>query len=160
MSKPSPLPLSRLFPILVPVVLAAALFCRPAAAKDDQKLEVIVREIVANDSDQGLDSRLGDIGRDLKKMAYTTYRLEQTHNNLLEGNQESKVTLLGKNELLLVSEGEEEGKVRLRVKFSPSDKKQRSFFESTLRIPNGGTFIIGGPAYGDGVLILALTAKK
>ena len=159
MSKSIPLPLHRL-PALLPIaVLTALMYCIPATAQDELSLEVVVREIVADNSGQGLDSRLGDIGKDMKKMSYTTFRLEQTHNLRLQGEQEGKVALLGKNQLSIVPAGEEEGKVRLKVKLTPGDKKQRSF-ESTLRIPDGGTFIIGGPAYGDGVLILALTARK
>ncbi len=159
MTRPGPLPLS------VPALLAAALLAvvlvqtQSLVAQQRADMEVVVREIVADNSGQGLDSQLKDIGGDLKKLAYTTYRLEQTHSQRLTGNAQSKIVLLGDNVLLLSSEGEEGGKLRLKVKLTPGNSKSRSF-ESTLRIPNGGTFIIGGPAHGDGVLILAFTARK
>ncbi len=158
MTKLSPLPLS-LPALSLAVLLAVLLAHAQLAAQQKIDMEVVVREIVADNSGQGLDSRLKDIGKDLKKLAYTTYRLEQTHNQRLTGNAQSKIALLGDNVLLLSSEGEEGGKLRLKVRLSPGNRKARSF-ESTLRIPDGGTFIIGGPAYGDGVLILAFTARK
>ncbi len=157
MTRPSPLPFS--LPALCAAALLAVLLAHTQGVAQAMEMEVTVREIVADNSGQGLDSKLKDIGKDLKKLTYTTYRLEQTHNQHLDGNEGSKIMLLGDNVLLLSSEGEEEGKLRLRVKLTPGDRKARSF-ESTLRIPDGGTFIIGGPAYGDGVLILAFTAKK
>jgi hypothetical protein len=157
MTKPSPLQFS--LPALCTAVLLAVFLAHGQVLAQAMEMEVTVREIVADNSGQGLDSKLRDIGKDLKKLTYTTYRLEQTHNQHLDGNAGSKIVLLGDNVLLLTSEGEEEGKLRLRVKLTPGDRKARSF-ESTLRIPDGGTFIIGGPAYGDGVLILAFTARK
>jgi hypothetical protein len=159
MSKSIPLPFRRLPTLLPLAVFAVLLYCTSATAQENIQLEVVVREIVADNSGQGLDSRLGDIGKDLKKMSYSTFRLEQTHNHRVQGAHEVKVALLGKNALLIVPSGEEDGKLRFKVKLTPGDKKQRSF-ESTLRIPDGGTFMIGGPAYGEGVLILALTARK
>lgn len=158
MTRPGPLPLY-LPALLAAVLLAVVLVQTQSLAQQRADMEVVVREIVADNSGQGLDSQLKDIGGDLKKLAYTTYRLEQTHNQRLTGNAQSKIVLLGDNVLLLSSEGEEGGKLRLRVKLTPGNNKSRSF-ESTLRIPNGGTFIIGGPAHGDGVLILAFTARK
>jgi hypothetical protein len=146
-------------PALCTAVLLAVLLGQSQVIAQAMEMEVTVREIVADNSGQGLDSKLGDIGKDLKKLTYTTYRLEKTHDQHLDGNAQSKIVLLGDNVLLLSSEGEDEGKLRLKVKLTPGDSKARSF-ESTLRIPDGGTFIIGGPAYGDGVLILAFTAKK
>ena len=158
MTMPSPLPLS--LPALCLTVLVAVLLTgAQSIAQQATGMEVVVREIVADNSGQGLDSRLKDIGKDLKKLAYTTYRLEQTHSQRLTGNAQNKIVLLGDNVLLLSSAGEEGGKLRLKVKLTPGNSKSRSF-ESTLRIPDGGTFIIGGPAHGDGVLILAFTARK
>ncbi len=158
MTKLSPLPLS--LPALCLAALLAVLLAHARlAAQQKIDMEVVVRQIVADNSGQGLDPRLEDIGKDLEKLTYTTYRLEQTHNQRLTGSAQSKIMLLGDNVLLLSSEGEEGGKLRLKVRLSPGNRKARSF-ESTLRIPDGGTFIIGGPAYGDGVLILAFTARK
>ncbi|MBW7997220.1 MAG: hypothetical protein FVQ81_11755 [Candidatus Glassbacteria bacterium] len=159
MENPRKPPSTLLHFALLPVLLAVMLAHVGAAAQNAVNLDLTVREIVADNSGQGLDSRLDDIGRDLKKLAYSTFRLEKTHTRKLEGEAQVRLELLGKNILLIDSQGVEEGKIRLKVKLTPGDKKQRSF-ESTLRIPDGGTFIIGGPAYGDGVLILAFTAKK
>ena len=156
MTRPSPHPFSLL--ALCAALLVAVLLAQGQSFAQ-QQMEVTVREIVADNSGKGIDSRLKDVGRDLKKLSYTSYRLEQTHNQHLDGSAQQKINLLGKNVLLINSEGEQDGKLRLKVKLTPGDRKARSF-ESTLRIPDGGTFIIGGPAYGDGVLFLAFTARK
>ena len=73
--------------------------------------------------------------------------------------QTKTLDLLGETRLALTPEGYEEGKIRLKIKLSPSSSRDRAL-ETLLRIPDGGTFIIGGPAYRDGVLILAFTARK
>ncbi|MFH1070483.1 MAG: hypothetical protein V1794_12760 [Candidatus Glassbacteria bacterium] len=127
-------------------------------AQEKGECEITVREIVAENTGRGVDDKLNDIGRDLEKLSYSTFRLEQTHNRKLGQSVSGEFALLGDNKLLLTPEGFEEGKIRLKVKLTPKSGSQK-VFETTLRIANGGTFIIAGPAHGQGVLFLAFTAK-
>jgi len=145
-------------------IIAAFIFfgVSPAVAQEESseaECEITLREIVADNSGAGIDSKLKDIKKDLEKLAYSTYRLEKTFHLILRKAQTKTLDLLGETRLALTPEGYEEGKIRLKIKLSPSSSRDRAL-ETLLRIPDGGTFIIGGPAYRDGVLILAFTARK
>ncbi|HUU28350.1 MAG TPA: hypothetical protein VM123_11100 [archaeon] len=146
--------------IIVSVALTL-LFLSPAAGQNEssnEQCEITLREIVADNSGGEIDPALKDITKDLKKLAYSSYRLEQTSRLTMRKGEKKIQELLGKNRLELTNDGLEEGKVRLKVKLSPDSGKEKSL-ETTMRVPDGYTFIIAGPAYGGGVLFLAFTTK-
>ncbi len=134
----------------------ALLLSLPARA---QAYEVVLRQVAAENTGQGIDPELKDIRNDLQKLSYTTCRLERTDRLSLDEGQSQELGLLGENRLILTAEGFENGKIRLRVKLSPRSSKEEAL-ETVLRISSGNTFLIGGPSYGEGVLILAFTARR
>ena len=144
---------------LVLIISLPLLFSTLSLQAQDSECEITVREIVAENSGRGVDDRLDDVRRDLEKLSYSTFRLEETHNRKIVLAESGEFRLLGDNKLVLTPEAFEGGKIRLRVKLTPKSGKEKAF-ESTMRIANGGTFIIAGPAHGEGVLFLAFTAKK
>lgn len=127
--------------------------------KTGKGCEITIREIAADNSGKGTDPELKDIKKDLSKLAYSTFRLEQTLQVSLRDGETKTLELPGKNRLELTPEGLEGEKIRLRVKLSPESDKEKAL-ETILRIPDGDTFLIVGPSYKDGVLIVAFTAKR
>ena len=136
-----------------------SLYPFPARSQDWQgQCEITIREIVADNSETGVTAELEDLEKDLKKLAYSAYRLEHTYSKTVLKGETRKFDLIGDNHVELTLDGYEEGKIKLKVKISTGESGKRAF-ESTMRIAEGGTFLIAGPSYMEGVLILAFTAK-
>lgn len=126
-------------------------------AQNPSECRVTVLEIVAENTGQGLAAELKDLKKDLEKLNYSTYRLSNTYDMNLSFTQARDLKILGECTLVLTAEGvDENGKILLKVKLSSGKDKG---LETLMRIPDGGTFLIGGPAHGKGVIILAFTAK-
>ncbi|MCE5270611.1 hypothetical protein LLH00_04945 [bacterium] len=142
--------------VLLMLILAPA---APLTAQEPNRCRITVLEILADKSGQGLDNELKALKKDLDKLNYTTYRLSNSYQLSTVFSQPSDLTLLGENKLTLTAEGvEDNGKIRLKVKLSPRDSKEKSI-EMVTRVADGGMFLLGGPSQGDGVLILAVTVK-
>jgi hypothetical protein len=153
-------PAGQLRSVLPFLILAAFSVSVPLLrAQEARQCQIVVQEILAENTGQGLDDALKSLKKDLEKLNYSTYRLSNTHELNVKFSESGNLTLLGDNKLTLTAEGlDENGKIRLKVKLSPRDSKAKSL-DMVLRIPDGGTFLIGGPNYGQGALILAFTAK-
>ena len=155
----TPLPKARISSF-VPALLCI-LFLYPCSAHSQEwqgACEITIREIVADNSETGVAAELEDLGKDLKKLAYSAYRLEHTYRRTVRQGETRKFDLMGDNHVELTLEDYEEGKIKLKVKISTGESGKRAF-QSTMRIAEGGTFLIAGPSYMEGVLILAFTAK-
>ena len=153
---PSP---SRLFVCFLSLLaVPGGLFYSPAFAQQEGLCEITVREIVAENTGRGLASGLKDLEKELGKLSYSTFRIEQTFRCSGRKGESNSFDLLGKNRLVLTAESFEEGKIRLKVVLSPESSSGKKL-EMPLRIPDGGTFIIAGPQIGESVLFLAITAK-
>jgi len=154
-----PLPracISSFFPTLL-----FMLFLCPYSAHSQQwqgQCEITIREIVADNSETGVAAELEDLEKDLKKLTYSAYRLEHTYSRTVRQGETRQFDLMGDNHVSVTLDGYEEGKIKLKVKISTGESGKRAF-ESTMRIVAGGTFLIAGPTYMEGVLILAFTAK-
>ena len=140
------------------LVIPGQPYSSPAFAQQEGPCEITVREIVAENTGQGLANELKDLGKELGKLSYSTFRLEQTFRCTGRKGESNSFGLLGKNRLVLIAESFEEGKIRLKVVLSPESSSEKKL-EMPLRIQNGGTFIIAGPQIGEAVLFLAITAK-
>jgi hypothetical protein len=114
-----------------------------------------IRQIEADNSGRGIDSGLDDIKKDLQRISYDTFRLNENKNVKCRLKEDIKLELLGENRLELRPLGFDGEKIRFEFKFSG-----KKTWNTTLLLQNGGTFIFVGPSYGDGVLILALTSSR
>lgn len=153
-------PAGQLRSVLPLLIMAAFSVSAPLLrAQEARQCQIAVREILAENTGQGLDDQLKDLKKDFNKLTYSTYRLTNTYELKLAFSESGDLTILGDNKLTLTAEGlDENGKIRLKVKLSPRDSKAK-VLDMIMIIPDGGTFLIGGPNYGQGVLFLAFTAK-
>ncbi|MEA2064172.1 MAG: hypothetical protein U9P14_10770, partial [Gemmatimonadota bacterium] len=111
-----------------------------------------------DNSGRGTDSRLKDVKADLEQLKYDTFRLAEENKIECAVGQEIKIDLLGKNRLLVQHQGSKGDRIRLAIRLSPAKPSERAV-DTVMLVRDGGTFLIGGPAFGKGVLILALTAS-
>lgn len=155
------IPLQRTCTSHFTLALLGLLFLHPVPARSQDwqgQCEITIREIMADNSETGVAAELEDLSKDLKKLAYSAYRLEHTYSQTVSKGETRKFELMGENHVAVTLDDYEEGKIRLKVKISTGESGKRAF-ESTMRIAEGGTFLIAGPSYMEGVLILAFTAK-
>ncbi len=145
--------LSRIFLLVLPAVLLGI-----PGPLDAQEFTITIHQIAADNSGGGMDAELKDIKKDLERLNYNTFRLEKTDKIKCETGEEKSLELLGENRLVIQPQGFQDNKIRLKVKLGPADSRDR-LMDGVLGIPDGGTFLIGGPSYGKGVLILAFTAS-
>ena len=152
--KPSRSNLRRIFLLVLPAVLLGI-----PGRLDAQEFTITLHQIAADNSGGGMDAELKDIKKDLERLNYNTFRLEKTDKIKCEPGEEITLELLGENRLVIEPQGFQDDKIRLKVKLSPADSRDRLMMDGVVGIPDGGTFLIGGPSYGKGVLILAFTAS-
>ncbi|MFT4977196.1 MAG: hypothetical protein ACI8S6_003101 [Myxococcota bacterium] len=125
-------------------------------APREEKVTVGMMVVHATDAHSNVDERLGNLTRYLSHMRFTGYELLATHEAQLipgdsetfsiEGNREMTITLLSKDAQ----------QVRLRVQITSG--RGGKLIDTTLSIARNGTFIVAGPKYRDGILVLPLKA--
>ena len=123
-----------------------------------QEFTITIRQITADNSGGGIDTELKDVKKDLERLNYDTFLLKKTSKIKCWLGEEKTVELLGENRLVIQPQGFQEDKIRLKIKLSSADSRDR-FMDGVIGIPDGGTFLIGGPSYGKEVLILVFTAS-
>jgi hypothetical protein len=126
---------------------------KPAATG---KVEVQIYVVHATDSESGIDPRLSALAASFHYFKYKGYRLLSTqeadvsvgedHSFPIEGGRRLKVTLMSRDD----------ARARVRVEMTSSDGK---LLDTTVSINRGGTFIVAGPHYEDGILMLPVRAS-
>ena len=116
---------------------------------------VQISVVHATDSETGIDPRLAALTSSFRYFKYKGYRLLSTqdadvsvgedHSFPIEGGRRLKVTLISKDET----------RARVRVEVTSDDGK---LLDTTVSINRGGTFIVAGPTYKDGILMLPVRA--
>jgi hypothetical protein len=110
----------------------------------------------ATDSETGIDPRLKSLESSFRYFKYKGYRLLSTQTAdvgvddgqsfQIEGDRRLKVTLISRDD----------SRARVRVEMSNKDGK---LLDTTVSINRDGTFIVAGPKYRDGILMLPLRAS-
>ena len=118
----------------------------PAAGKVD--LEVMV---VHATNDKYVDPKLNPVMQNLRHTKYTGFKLLSTENARLATGGDTSISLVGNRRLKvqLVSRTAQQAKVRIRM-----FKEGNKVLDTTVSIPRGRYFMIAGPKYKDGALIL------
>lgn len=117
---------------------------------------ITVTVVHATDSETGVDPRLDALASQFRYFKYKGYRVLSTqiadlatghdHIFLVEGERKMTVSLVEKDEIA----------ARVRVEI---DGKKGKLIDTTVKINRDGTFIVAGPAYKDGILVLPLKAS-
>src|SRR4029077_6365750 len=91
----------------------------------------------------------------LKVMKYRSYRLlkEETQNVPWQGN--AAFDIPGGRSLLVTPQEFRNKQIALKVRLQHGDKP---VVDTTVRLNNGGNFLLGGPPHEGGVLVLSISA--
>jgi hypothetical protein len=137
----------------VPEVAHAA----PPAAQAKGKVDLQVHVIHATEAHSNVDPRLEQLQRYLRHLRYTGYELLETKKVPLTGRGGQTFSIAGDRKVSVELLSKDAEKARLRVKII--GRKGQKLLDTTLSVPRNGTFIVAGPKYKGGILVLPLTAR-
>lgn len=115
-------------------------------------VELLVRVVHANSQNSAVDPKLTELVKDFKDLKFTGYQLKDEAKFNLELKATGRMQLPSGAWMTIQPQGmDKDGKLRLALEIK--DLK----FKSTVAVSPGGTVAVGGPAFDNGALILAVT---
>ena len=121
------------------------------------KVTVGMMVVHATDAHSNVDQRLGSLTRYLSHMRFTGYELLETRSVQLGPNGTESFTIQGGREVTITLLSRDDNRVRMRVQILAG--KGGKLLDTTLSVNRNGTFIVAGPKYNQGILVLPLTAS-
>ena len=137
------------------ILLSALFWGGLAMTVSAESFKTEVRVILASNSDQGFDSRLLDLKKDLLALNYMSFQLLDQTGVSIEQGKTKQMNIPGKRRLELTPTGSEKNKISMKVRIVEG---KNALLTTQIRIENHGTVLIGGPPYQSGFLVLAVTA--
>jgi hypothetical protein len=130
---------------------------RPASAPVSGEVSVDIKVVRATNQHSRVDPALTPMLQHLRFLNYSGFELLDTHDLGLAVSEESVFTVAGgrKVKIQLVSVNDTEAKLRIRM-FNEDTTK---LLDTTVSIHRNRSFIVAGPRFGEGVLILPVTAR-
>jgi hypothetical protein len=126
------------------------------AARVAQKVDVQLRVVHATDAEAGVDPRLSSLSSSFRYFKYKGYKLLSTQNADIAVGGDTTWSVEGGRRITVSLLSFDEARARMRVQMTNSDGK---ILDTTVNINRNGTFIISGPRYKDGILMLPVTAS-
>lgn len=130
----------------------AAQASRPAA----ERVALQVWVVHATDAEQGVDPRLAPLASSFRYLKYQGYRLLSTQSAELPESGDATFTVEGGRRLTLTLVSADDARARVRAEMTNAEGK---VLDTTVSINRDGTFVIAGPRYQDGILILPIRAS-
>jgi hypothetical protein len=111
----------------------------------------------ATDSENGVDPRLQPLSSSFRYFKYKGYRLLTSQNADVAVGDDASFSIEGGRRLTvtLISKDDQRARVRLEM----SNNNDGKLLDTTVSINRDGTFIVAGPKYKDGILMLPLRAS-
>ncbi len=124
-----------------------------APAEGQVKVQVMV--VHATDGKVFVDPKLEKLERHLEFLKYSSYEVISTERDALAQDKSTSFAIEGGRKVTVTLLSKDESKARLRVQMYKADKK---LVDTTVSVKRGGTFIVAGPKYQGGMLLLPITA--
>jgi hypothetical protein len=137
---------------LSPAAWAGEAEARPSSSKT----KITVSVVHATDSESGIDPRLESLAGQFRYFKYKGYRLLSTQTADLSSGGDHTFTIEGERRMTVTLVERDDKHARVRVEI---DGKKGKLIDTTVKINRDGTFMVAGPAYKDGILILPLRAS-
>jgi hypothetical protein len=125
------------------------------ADKTPQSVHVTIRTILATNQGNELDPKLKGMENQLKVLKYRSYRSlkDESQDVPWQGNGEFDIP--GGRSLTVTPQEFRNNRIALKVRLTGGQKPP---LDTTVRIPNKGNFILGGPPHEGGALVLSISA--
>ena len=126
------------------------------AAESLQVVRVKIGTILASNQSDEIDPKLSGVKNQLKVMKYRSYRLlkEETQNVAWQENAVFEIP--GGRSLTVTPQELRNKQLALKVRLQHGEKP---IVDTTVRLNNGGNFLLGGPPHEGGVLVLSISAS-
>jgi hypothetical protein len=141
----------RLFSLVL--ILAAAWVS--AAEKNPHSVQVTIRTILAENKSDDYDPKLKGMEQQLKPLKYRSYRLLKAEDQNVPAKGTGSFEIPGGRSLTVAPQDFQDNRIALKVRLTERDKP---VIDTTVKIPNKGNFILGGPPHEGGVLVLSISA--
>jgi len=137
------------------LICLAAAYSANAAESSSQIVRVKIGTILANNDTDEIDPKLRKMRNQLKVMKYRSYRLlkEETQNVAWQIN--AVFDIPGGRSLVVTPQEFRDKQIALKVHLQHGDKP---VLDTTVRMKNGGNFLLGGPPHEGGALVLSISA--
>ncbi len=133
------------------VILGVLFVLLPVSGWAAPPVSIEVKTVLAATGENYLDPRLSEMARELQGLfRYTSYRLLGSDRLTLQPRQTGNVALPGNRRLQITYQGVENRRVELLLKMY---KNRNSVFETSIRLNNRSSLIVGGPRYEKGYLL-------
>ena len=125
----------------------------PAA---DEEVEVRIDTVLASNTGKGLDPSLAALRQPfVGLLPYSSYRLVQCEQRRVAWRREAEFLLPGGRYLVVIPRGYKDGRVLLNLMLISGT---RPLVNTALALKNHGVFLVAGPRYEEGILIIAINA--
>jgi hypothetical protein len=146
--------------LLRPVLLFSAVYLIAATAlgaadKNPQTIQVTIGTILASNQSDEIDGKLKGIEKQLKVMKYRSYRSLKEDSQSVPWQGTGVFEIPGGRSLTVVPQEFQNNRITLKVRLTEGEKP---VLDTTVRIPNKGNFILGGPPHEGGALVLSISA--
>src|SRR5262249_31679856 len=135
-----------------------ALLSAAAWAEDnlDEEVEVRIDTILASNAGKAFDPALASLRQPFVGLfPYSSYRLLQGEQRRVAWRREAEFLIPGGRYLVVVPRGYKDGRVQLNVMLIQGS---RPLVNTVLALKNHGVFLVAGPHYKEGVLVIAIGA--
>jgi hypothetical protein len=126
-----------------------------AAEKQPQTVQVTIGTILASNESDDFDGKLKGMEAQLKVLKYRSYRLLKNESQSVPWRREKIFEIPGGRSLTVMPQDLQDNRVSVKVRLT---EKQKPVLDTTVKIPNKGNFILGGPPHEGGALVLSISA--
>ena len=146
--------------LLNPVLLfswvsAVAVGMLGAAEKQPQSVQVSIGTILASNQNDEFDAKLKGLETQLKVLKYRSYRLLKNESQTVPWQGGKVFEIPGGRSLTVTPQVFQDSRISLKVRLTEG---QKPLLDTTVKIPNKGNFILGGPPHEGGALVLSISA--
>jgi hypothetical protein len=127
-----------------------------AAENSPQTVLVKIETILASNQSGEFDSRLKALEKQLRVLKYRSYRLLKEESQNVPSQGSASFEIPGGRSLIVWPQDFRNQQVALKVRLQGG---QKPLLDTTIRLPNKGNFILGGPPHDGGVLVLSISAN-
>ena len=127
-----------------------------AADNNPPFVHVTIGTILASNQSDDFDAKLKGMEKQLKVLKYRSYRSlkDESQNVPWQGNGIFEIP--GGRSLSVAPQEFRNNRIALKVRLTEG---QKPIIDTTVRIPNKGNFILGGPPHDGGFLVLSISAS-
>lgn len=126
-----------------------------AAEKQPQAVQVSIGTILASNQSDEFDAKLKGMETQLKVLKYRSYRLLKNESQTVPWRGEKVFEIPGGRSLTVTPQEFQDNRVSVKVRLTQG---QKPVLDTTVKIPNKGNFILGGPPHEGGALVLSISA--